>query len=144
MTTPARTYGAYEADPAPYLAFLAIAAGLFISAPAVLGAIALARLARTARIVFAILSTLGLAWTWLAWSSIGLEMRRAARAAARAGGLEHPEAALTAAWPHIRTWWLLAAARVRPRPRDRAAAAPLRRGAARARRATRRARPRKG
>ena len=109
MRTPARTYGAYEADPAPYLAFLAIAAGVFISAPAVVGAIALARLAQTARIVFAILSALGLAWTWLAWSSIGLEMRRAVRAVARAGGLEHPEAALAAAWPHIRTWWLLAA-----------------------------------
>ena len=49
MRTPARTYGAYEADPAPYLAFLAIAASVFISAPAVLGAIALARLAQTAR-----------------------------------------------------------------------------------------------
>ena len=109
MRTQASTDGAYDADPAPYLAFLAIAAGLFVSAPAVVAGVALARLARTARGAFAILSALGLAWTWLTWSSIGLEMRRAARAVARAGGLDHPDAALTAAWPHIRTWWLLAA-----------------------------------
>jgi len=109
MRTQAPTYGAYEADPTPYLAFLAIATGLFISAPAVLVGMALARLARSARVTFAALSALGLAWTWLAWSGIGLEMRRAARGVARAGGLEHPPEALAAAWPHIRTWWLLAA-----------------------------------
>jgi len=35
--------------------------------------------------------------------------RSAQRAAVRTGALEHPHAALAAAWPHIRAWWLLAA-----------------------------------
>jgi hypothetical protein len=106
-TRPGR--GAYDADPTPYLAFLAIAVGLFISAPAVVVGIGLARPARTARLSFALLSLLGLTWTWLALPTIGQEIEQSWRAVARAGGLDHPHAALTAGWPHVRKWWLLAA-----------------------------------
>jgi type IV secretory system conjugative DNA transfer VirD4/TraG family protein len=98
----------YEADPMPFLAILAIACGAFISAPAVVLGIALARVARRARIEFVLLAALGIAWTVLARDMIQIAMHRAGRAAERAGALEHPQVALAAAWPYVRTWWLLA------------------------------------
>ncbi len=109
MNTATRPYAPYEANPMPYVAMFALAGGMFVSAPAVVLGIALARLAIWARIEFAILAAFGAAWTALSWPRVELEMERAARAAMRAGALEHPHAALAAAWPHVRTWWLVAA-----------------------------------
>ncbi len=109
MQTASRPYGSYEADPTPYLAFMAIASGVFVSAPALLLGMALARVARRARLQFVVLALLGAAWSVLAWPAIEREMDRAQRAAQRAGMFMHPQDALGAAWPHIRAWWLLAA-----------------------------------
>lgn len=103
------TSRACEASPMAYLGMVAIACGVFVSAPAVVLGIALARVAAWARIEFAILAAFGAAWTALSWPLVELEMERAQRAAVRAGALEHPHAALAAAWPHVRTWWLVAA-----------------------------------
>lgn len=78
------------------------------------------------------------------WARIELEMQRAQRAGQRHGMFMHPGESLQAAWPHIRTWWLLAA------PLCFAVAlaiATFRRRSVeelRARRAARRARPRAG
>lgn len=99
--------GRYEGDPTPILTMLAIAAGLLISAPAVVLGIALTRVARQARLQFAVLAALGIAWAALAWNRITADLERAQRAAEHAGAALHPEAALTAAWPHVRAWWLL-------------------------------------
>ena len=109
MNPATRPFAPYEANPMPYVAMLALAGGMFVSAPAVVLGIALARVAIWARIEFAILAALGAAWTALSWPLVELEMQRAQRAAVRAGALEHPHAALAAAWPHVRTWWLVAA-----------------------------------
>src|SRR4051794_12946614 len=109
MSAGQRPAGPYEADPTPYLGLLAIAGGLFISAPALVGGSALARVARRATATFAGLAGAGAVWTWLWWARIGLEMHRAERAGRRHRMFMHPETSLDAAWPHIRTWWLLAA-----------------------------------
>ncbi len=109
MNAATRPYGPYEANPMPFLAMFAIACGVFISAPAVVLGIALARVARRARIEFVLLAALGIAWIAFARNVVQIAMHRAGRAAERAGALEHPHAALAAAWPYVRTWWLLAA-----------------------------------
>ena len=62
MRNATQPYGRYEADPAPFVALFAIAAGLLVSAPALLLGIALARLARRARVAFAILAAFGTGW----------------------------------------------------------------------------------
>ena len=103
------TYGRYEQDPMPIIGLFAVAAGVFFSAPALLLGMALAPLARRARAAFAALALLGAAWVALMWDSIIVEMHRAHRAGERAGMFMHVEDALAAAWPHVRTWWLLAA-----------------------------------
>lgn len=59
MRGPSETYGRYEADPSPFIALLAIAAGLFVSAPALLLGIGLARLARRVRVMFILLAAVG-------------------------------------------------------------------------------------
>ncbi len=109
MNTAARPAGPYEADPTPYLAMFAIALGLFFSAPALLLGIALARPARRATLAFAALAVAGAAWVWLRWARIDVEIHRAQRAGERHRMFMHPSESLHAAWPHIRTWWLLAA-----------------------------------
>jgi hypothetical protein len=100
---------AYESDPTPYLAFMAIAGGLFVSAPALLGGMALALPARRARVMFVGLALAGVGWVVLWWDRIALEMHRAQRAGERHRMFVHFHDSLDAAWPHIRTWWLLAA-----------------------------------
>lgn len=107
MNAGTRPYGPYETRPTPYLELLAIGSGVFISAPAVLLGVALARVARWARMRFSILAALGLGWAVYTWPLVETEMHRAARAVERAGAFEHPHEAIAAAWPHIRTWWLL-------------------------------------
>jgi hypothetical protein len=56
-----------------------------------------------------LLALLGLGFVALAWDSIAVEMHRAQHAGQRVGMFMHARDALEAAWPHIRTWWLLAA-----------------------------------
>jgi hypothetical protein len=109
MRTAAPTYRPYEPNPTPYLAFLSIAVGLFISAPAVIGGIALSRVARVLRLEFALLSLLGLAWTFMGWSSIDEEMRRAVQVISIGADHGHWQHGLEAAWPHIWRWWWYAA-----------------------------------
>lgn len=99
----------YDADPTPYLGMLAMAVGVFFSAPALLVGIALARIARRAMLAFATLAAAGAGWVMLWWERIELEMQRAQRAGERHGMFMDPGDSLQAAWPHIRTWWLLAA-----------------------------------
>ncbi len=100
--------GRYEQDPTIFVAMLAIAGGLFVSAPALLLGMALAPIARRARAVFAGLAVLGIGFVVLSWHAISLEMRRAQRAGERHGMLMHAHDSVQVAWPHIRTWWLLA------------------------------------
>lgn len=109
MRTAAPGYGRHEPDPTPYLALMAVAAGVFISAPAVVGGIALARVARAARITFALLALLGLAWTFMSWSTIDVEMRRALQHIFVGADRGHWQAGIEGAWPHIWRWWLYAA-----------------------------------
>ena len=142
MSTATRPHGAYEADPTPYLGMLAIAAGLFVSAPALIVGMGLAPIARRAMVAFVALTAAGAAWVWLWWARIETEMHRAQGTGERHGMFTQPGESLQAAWPHIRMWWLLAA------PLCFAVAAGHRRlppavgrGAARAQRAPRRACP---
>lgn len=100
--------GRYEHDPMPFIGLAAVAAGVCLSAPALLLGIVLAPLARRARVAFAALALLGAGFVALAWGAISLAMHRAERAGQRAGMFMHTHDALSAAWPHIRTWWLLA------------------------------------
>lgn len=74
MNAGSRSYGPYQANPTAYLAMFAIACGMFVSAPAVVLGIALARVARWARVEFAILAALGVAWTAFAWTRVELEI----------------------------------------------------------------------
>lgn len=100
--------GPAEPNPVPYLALLGVAAGAFISPLAIAGGMLLAPLARRARLTFAALALLGLAWTFLSWASIGEDMRRAVLAFAEAGGFQDLRSALARAWPYIWAWWLSA------------------------------------
>lgn len=109
MNTASQPYRPYEADPTPYLGLMAMAVGIFLSAPALLAGIALARLARRATLAFAGLAAAGVVFVWQSWAQIELEMHRAQRAGHRHGMFMHASESLQAAWPHIRTWWLLAA-----------------------------------
>lgn len=77
---------------------------MFVSLPALVLGIALAPLARRARVTFALLALLGLAWVAMAWGYVSLEMHRAHLAGIRAGMFVHARAAFDAAWPHIREW----------------------------------------
>jgi hypothetical protein len=109
MRTPAPTYGRDELNPTPYLALMAIATGVFISPPGVVGGIALARVARIARVTFAMLAVLGLAWTFMSWSAIDVEMRRALQLIFIGADRGDWHGGIEAAWPHIWRWWLYAA-----------------------------------
>ena len=104
MNAATQPRGRYEQDPMPFVALMAIAACAFVSLPALVLGIALAPLARRARIAFAVLALAGLAWVALAWGYVSLEMHRAHLAGARAGTFLHARAAFDAAWPHIREW----------------------------------------
>jgi hypothetical protein len=109
MNTGQPAYGRYEQDPMPFIALAAVAAGVFLSLPALLLGMLLAPAARRARVAFAFLAILGAGFVALTWDSISVEMDRAQRAGERAGMFMHAQDALHAAWPHIRAWWLLAA-----------------------------------
>lgn len=101
--------GRYQQDPMLFVALAAVAGGVFLSAPALVLGILLAPVARRAWMAFAVLALIGTAFVALKWGTIDTEMRHGGRAAHRAGGLLHGREALGAAWPHVRTWWLLAA-----------------------------------
>lgn len=120
-----RPYTTYQANPMPYVAMLALAGGMFVSAPAVVLGIALARIACWARIEFAILAAFGAAWTALSWTRVELEMERAQRAAVRGGALEHPHAALAAVAARAHVVACRRAVVLRAGTRDRDHAPPL-------------------
>jgi hypothetical protein len=66
-------------------------------------------LAKRHRLVVLALAVAGLGITAVLYSSITVEMEAALAAMRRVGGYwEHPEQALEAAWPHVRSWWLMA------------------------------------
>jgi hypothetical protein len=88
---------------------MAIAASVFVSAPAVVAGIALARVARTARVTFLMLALLGLAWTFMSWNEIDVEMQRALQLIISGADRGNWQGGTAAAWPHIWRWWLYAA-----------------------------------
>ena len=61
------------------------------------------------RLEFALLSLLGLAWTFMGWGAIDEEIRRALQLIAIGAGHGHWLDGLQAAWPHIWRWWWYAA-----------------------------------
>jgi hypothetical protein len=90
-------------------ALLAGVVGAVISLPALLLVLPLIPLARWRRLAMFAAALVGVGVTALMWSRITGEMDAAIRAMRRAGGLwENPERALSAAWPHVRVWWLMA------------------------------------
>jgi Cdc6-like AAA superfamily ATPase len=80
-----------------------------ISLPALVLAMPLLAVAKRHRLVVLALAVAGLGITAVFYSGITAEMEAALAAMRRAGGIwENPEQALEAAWPYIRTWWLMA------------------------------------
>jgi hypothetical protein len=85
------------------------AVGAVVSLPALLLVLPLLPLARWRRLAMVVAAVVGLGVTVLLWSRIAGEMDAAIEAMRRTGGFwENPERALGAAWPHVRTWWLMA------------------------------------
>jgi hypothetical protein len=97
MSARRQPYEHYGTDPIPVIAMIAVAVGVFVSAPALALGIALAPLARRARGLFAGLAGLGVLAVALLWGRTGGEMQGAARAGARAGMLVHVDDAAAAA-----------------------------------------------
>ena len=80
-----------------------------VSLPALLLAMPLLVLAKRHRAAMFAVAIAGLGSTALLYPSITTEMQAALAAIRKVGGFsEHPEQALEAAWPHVRTWWLMA------------------------------------
>jgi hypothetical protein len=80
-----------------------------VSLPALVLAMPLLALAKRHRLVVLALAVAGVGITGVLYSSITAEMDAALAAMRRAGGFwENPEQALKAAWPHVRSWWLMA------------------------------------
>ena len=80
-----------------------------VSLPALLLAMPLLVLAKRHRAAMFAVAIAGLGTTALLYPSITTEMQAALAAIRKVGGFsEHPEQALEAAWPHVRTWWLMA------------------------------------
>jgi len=65
--------------------------------------------ARVLRLEFALLSLLGLAWTFMGWGAIHEEIRRALQLISVGVDHGHWLHGLEAAWPHIWRWWWYAA-----------------------------------
>jgi hypothetical protein len=98
-----------EVDPGWAAALIGGAVAGIISLPALVLAMALLPLARRHGPVILALAVAGLGATALFYSSITAEMEAALAAIRRVGGFwEQPEQSLEAAWPHVRTWWLMA------------------------------------
>ena len=86
------------------------AVAALISLPGLLLAVPLMALVKRQRaVMLAALAIVGLGTTALLYPSITTEMEAALAAIRKRGSLwEQPEQALEAAWPHVRTWWLMA------------------------------------
>jgi hypothetical protein len=90
-------------------ALLVGAVGAVVSLPAMLLVLPLIPLARWRRLAMVAAAVVGVAVTALFWSRITGQMDAAIAAMRRAGNFwEDPERALSAAWPHVRVWWLMA------------------------------------
>jgi Cdc6-like AAA superfamily ATPase len=98
-----------EFDPGWAAAMMVAAVLAIVRLPALVLAIPLLALAKRHRLTVLTLAVAGLGITGALSSSIAAEMDAALAAMRRAGGFwEHPEESLEAAWPHVRTWWLMA------------------------------------
>jgi Type IV secretion-system coupling protein DNA-binding domain len=98
-----------EFDPGWAAMMIAGAAVAIVSLPALVLAVPLVAIAKRHRLAVLALAVAGLGVTAVLSSSVAAEMEAALAAMRRAGGFwEHPELALEAAWPHVRTWWLMA------------------------------------
>jgi TraM recognition site of TraD and TraG len=98
-----------EVDPGWAAALIGGAVAGIISLPALVLAMALIPLAKRHRPAILALAVAGLGATALFYSSITAEMEAALAAIRAVGGFwEQPEQSLEAAWPHVRTWWLMA------------------------------------
>jgi Cdc6-like AAA superfamily ATPase len=98
-----------ECDPG-WAAMMTVGAVVaIVSLPALVMAMLLLALAKRHRLVVLALAVAGLGLTGVLYSSITAEMEAALAAMRKAGGFwENPEQALEAAWPHVRSWWLMA------------------------------------
>jgi hypothetical protein len=84
------------------------AVGALVSLPAMVLTLPLIALARWRRLAMWVVAVVGVGVTALLWSRIVGEMEAALLAIRRAGGFwEDPGRALEAAWPHVRSWWLM-------------------------------------
>jgi hypothetical protein len=98
-----------EFDPGWAATMMVGALVAIVSLPALVLAMPLLALAKRHRLVVLALAVAGLGVTGVLYSSITAEMEAALAAMRRAGGFwENPEQALKAAWPHVRSWWLMA------------------------------------
>ena len=98
-----------EVDPGWAAAMMVAAVLAIVSLPALVLAMPLLALAKRRRLAVLALAVAGLGITGALSSSIAAEMEAALAAMRRAGGFwENPEQALEAAWPHVRTWWVMA------------------------------------
>ncbi len=97
-----------QADPAWIGALLAGTVGAIVSLPGLLLVLPLIPVARWRRLAMWVAALVGLGVTALLWSRITGQMEAALQAIRRSGGFwEDPERALSAAWPHVRAWWVM-------------------------------------
>jgi TraM recognition site of TraD and TraG len=97
-----------EFDPGWAAGLIVAAVVAIISLPAFVLAMPLLALAKRQRLVVLALAVAGLGITAFLYSSITAEMEASLTAIRKAGGIwEHPEESLEAAWPHVRSWWLM-------------------------------------
>jgi hypothetical protein len=97
-----------EFDPGWAAGLIVAAVVAIISLPAIVLAMPLLVLAKRHRLVVLVLAVAGLGITAVLYSSIRGEMEVATAAIRKAGGIwERPEESLEAAWPHLRSWWLM-------------------------------------
>jgi hypothetical protein len=96
-----------ELNPGRLIAFMAVAAVAVIGLPALVLSFPLALLARWRRVEIFVLALVGAGATALLYPVIEARMESARRILLRPGGLDDdPGAALEAAWPHVRAWWI--------------------------------------
>jgi hypothetical protein len=98
-----------QVDPGWAAALIVGAVVAVVSLPALVLAVPLLALAKRQRLVVLALAVAGLGITAVLSSNITSEMEAALAATRRVGGFwEYPEQSLEAAWPHVRSWWLMA------------------------------------
>jgi hypothetical protein len=85
-----------------------IGAMVVLSLPAVLVGFALNLRPSRRRAWTAVAALAGLGLTMLLWGPISAQMSAAVTAFRESGGIMEPGSSYGAAWPHVRSWWLLA------------------------------------